>query len=89
MSASINGSYIARAKTARKIAASLRFTGRSPEEIEAMAAFWDEHHPAKTFIYRDEAVSPAADYEVRFTSGVSHSLSGYQIGDYELNISEV
>lgn len=88
-SRSISGAFKAREKRPAKDAWELSFATRSPEEVDAAKAFWNAKYPGTSFIYRDDAYSPARDTEVLFTSGINRQVNGFRDIDYELRIEEV
>jgi len=88
-SRAISGAFKAREKGTAKDRFGLSFQTRSPEETNAAKEFWNSKYPANTFIYRDDAYSPARDTEVRIISPFNRQPNGYRDIDYSIEFEEV
>lgn len=88
-STTVSGTRKARSKSSSKKAFELSFTDRSPEEYDAALAFWDEHYPGTSIVYRDDAFVPGRDTEALITSPLSQSAQGYRQIGYGVQLVEV
>lgn len=88
-SRSVSGATKARSKSAAKKSFEASFEDRLAEEYDAAYAFWDQKYPGTSFIYRDDAFSPARDTEVLFTSPMPNQQAGYNQINYGLQFLEV
>lgn len=88
-SRSVSGATKARSKSAAKKSFEASFEDRLVEEYDAAYAFWDQKYPGTSFIYRDDAFSPARDTEVLFTSPFPQQQAGYNQINYALQFLEV
>jgi hypothetical protein len=88
-STAVSRAWKARAKGSAKKGLQPQFTAREPEELDTAVAFWDEHYPGSTFIYRDDAFSPSRDTEMRFISPLDSRSNDYRDIDYNFQALEV
>lgn len=88
-SVSVSGAFKGRSKGTRKIGIEPTFESRTPEEYATAVEFWDDHYPGSSFIYRDEAFSPAVDTEMRFTSDVPQTALDTRDVTYSFQAEQV
>lgn len=88
-SVAVSGASKSRSKNTKKRSIDAKFSDREQAEFDAADRFWDAHYPSTSFIYRDNAKSPADDIELKFTSdlgeqsddfnGVSYGWQGVEV----------
>jgi hypothetical protein len=85
-----DGSQITRVKRAAKKTFEPEYRRRRAAEYDAARAFWLEHHPERSFIFRDFAFAPPRDTEVYFQPEMSLAevSNGYNFIDYSLKLRE-
>lgn len=88
-STAVSGSVKARSKSSAKISYDLRFENRWQPEYDATRSFWDLKYPGTSFIYRDDAFSPARDTEVLFASPMSSNRTDTHDFDYALAVTQI
>lgn len=88
-STTVSGSIKARSKSTAKDALQLVFEDRSVEEHAAARAFWNEHYPGTSFVYRDETLTPAVDRIVKIIAPLNAQKAGYHEVTYTLQLLEV
>lgn len=88
-SVSVSGAFKGRSKGTRKIGIEPTFESRTPEEYATAVEFWDDHYPGSSFIYRDEAFSPAVDTEMRFTSDLPQTALDTRDVTYSFQAEQV
>lgn len=88
-SVAVSGASKFRSKDTKKRSIDATFTDREQAEFGAAERFWDVHHPSTSFIYRDNAKSPADDIELRFTSDLGEQSDDYNGVSYSWQGAEV
>jgi hypothetical protein len=88
-STAVSGASKGRSKGTKKRTLDAQFGSRMPEEYTAALAFWDEHYPGTSFIYRDESISPSEDIEMKFVSRITKRGNDFRDVDYTFQAVEV
>jgi hypothetical protein len=88
-STSVSGANKSRSKGTAKIGIEPQFDLRGPEEYDAAVAFWNDKYPGTSFIYRDDAFSPARETEMRFVSGIQQQAASTREISYSFQAVQV
>jgi len=88
-SRSVSGAFKGRSKGTRKIGVQPQFDARCPEEYDAAVEFCDSKYPGTSFIYRDDAYSPARETEMLFLSEIQQQAQNYRDINYTFQAQQV
>lgn len=88
-SISVDRSRKSRSKGSLKLGIQPQFESRDIVESDAAVSFWDAKYPGTSFIYRDDAFSPARETEMVFTSGITRQVTDTHDVNYTWQAEEV
>lgn len=88
-SRSVSGAFKGRSKGTKKLGIQPQFEARMPEEYDAAVEFCDTKYPGTSFIYRDDAYSPARDTEMLFLSEIQQQAANFRDINYTFQAQQV